>query len=652
MAGADERLTPATRNYVIFGLLLVVALALAARDRFGPHRGRGESDTALRLMVVGGSVAVTSALDEVDGFSIMRIGPAEAIALGSELVDDDAPAYQKVIAYADQHGYGFLALALSNRDDQPSGAQWELDVDDPGIDALPPATAHFVVFSVGDLAPQGPRMRVVELAALDYEGSGAQLESLRLALYDHPDLQALWQHDGQGPQLQARQVLTNRGLPERRQAFAADQARWRELAQLWPAPGVIAGSLAGAWEQVRAAPIRGGVLIEARAARPTVSVFRRPSLELSRSVSLWFVPVAALSDDDPDESGARTRCHGLPATLSAQSSEISVAPDGASLVLRETPTSAAQLFVFDEQAALEGHCLAQVRATLPAGERAIGRPNAAGRMAWHYDDDWLHWFAPNSQQREQVNEIAAFSGPWWVDDTLLAMISSRPIGAPEHGFEPVVTLLDTDARKLDADGRFARVELDASALFPALAPGSEAAALIDLRPSSDRELLVLTERCESQPSQPSHHGRPCLHRLRSVDPLATLASLIGPDVLASPDEPADAEPPFTVETLGPFGPYTALAIAAKAGRAVWIDGEAHLMIADLRGAAPLEPRRLDADDLADSTPRISADGRVIVSEVSVSLDELGSVSIARAFVQPAPPPAAPAPAPDPAPQPR
>ncbi|KIG18895.1 hypothetical protein DB30_07231 [Enhygromyxa salina] len=625
----DERLTPATRNYVIFGLLLVVALALAARDRFGPHRGRGESDSALRLMLVDASVATAAALEEVDGFSVTRIGRANAIALGRDLLDEDTPAYLAAITYADQQGYGFIALPLGDLD--PGDEAWALDLDDPGIDALPPAGVHFAVFSVGDLAPQGPRMRFAEIAELDYEGSGAQIESLRLALYEHPDLQALWQTEGHGAQLQARQVLTNRGLLERRRAYMEDQLRWRELPQLWPAPGVVPGSLAGAWEQVRAAPIRGGVLVEARAARPRVGESRRASLVLADSVSLWFVPFAALTDDQPDPSRTRSRCVGLPGSLSADSSEISVAPDGASLVLRETPSSPTQLFVFDEQAALEGHCLAQARATLPARERAIGRPNTARRMAWHDGDDWLHWFEPGSQPRERVDQIAAFSGPWWVDDTLLAMVAARPIGGPEQGleqgFEQIVTLLNTDPRTQGDEGHFPRLELGANELFPALDPDSGAAALLDLRPAGAHELLLLTERCESEASA---RDQPCLHRLRSSAPLVELAN-------GSAGRAQSGQPAFSVETLGPIGPYVAMAIAADGSRAVWIaaeaDGETRLLSADLHGA-PLEPRRIDDDPLNDATPRISADGRIVLSEVSVPLDELGSVSIARAFVVP------------------
>jgi hypothetical protein len=67
------------------------------------------------------------------------------------------------------------------------------------------------------------------------------------------------------------------------------------------------------------------------------------------------------------------------------------------------------------------------------------------------------------------------------------------------------------------------------------------------------------------------------------------------------------------------------------------------MSADLHGPARLEAQRLDDDDaLADATPRISAEGRIVLSQVPVSLAELGSVSIARVFVLPHPPHAQPA----------
>jgi hypothetical protein len=125
-----------------------------------------------------------------------------------------------------------------------------------------------------------------------------------------------------------------------------------------------------------------------------------------------------------------------------------------------------------------------------------------------------------------------------------------------------------------------------------------------------------------------------LHRLRSATSLSALTAVV-------PDDRDRKSPPLhTVETLGPIGPYSSLAIAAEGGRAVWIaaepDVEGQLMRADLRGRSQLEVHRVDDDTLPDSTPRISADGRIVLTEVPVSLAELGSVSIARAFVLPDP----------------
>src|SRR5690606_22783560 len=152
-------------------------------------------------------------------------------------------------------------------------------------------------------------------------------------LYDHPDLLALWQTDPAVVQLQAREVLRKRGIDERREQISADQARWRELADMWPAVGVIPGSLAGPWEQVRADPIRGGVLVEVRSVEPQVSIYRRPRLSIGADAWLFFVPRSALSDDDPDEAKARQRCEGLPERITG---DIAIAPDGSSLVLRES----------------------------------------------------------------------------------------------------------------------------------------------------------------------------------------------------------------------------------------------------------------------------------------------------------------------------
>ncbi len=638
MSGHDDRLSPATRNIVVFGGLFVIALALAAfehfRVRLGMHAGRGETDSPLRLMVVGGSQAAATELDEVDGFAILRVGFNEAVDSGRDLLDEDTPAYAAAIAHADQLGHGFVALSLFDVDGTP--IDWQLDVEDElvRIPSAPDASTRYVVFSVGDLAPEGPRMHWVPVAPVDYEPPLDETESLRLALYGHPDMQSLWERELPVVQLQGRQVLARRGLHARHETLTKHQAAWQALSEAWPAPGVIPGSLAGDWEQVRAAPIRGGVLLEVRAAEIYVSEYRRAGLSL-RDAELWFLPMAALYDDEADESLARMRCAGLPEVITG---DITVAPDGTSLILRAHPYAPAQLFVFDEAAARSGNCRVSLAASPPLGHYAVGRPNAAGAMAWSYEDDDLHWFDAAGAHRMRVLGVHGYSGPWWVDDVVLAMIADRPLQgefADALGVEPVLMLVDTatepNVALVDAEQGEARlhVQLDAAALFGVdVAPN--AAPLLDLRPAGVDQLLLLTEHCVDTPAS----LRPCLHRLRSSGSLRALTQPI-----AEATAPAeDAAPLFQVETLGPVGPYLSLAISSQGKRAAWTAAlgaaEPQLWAADLDGANRMQPMRVDADELRDSNPRISADGRIVITDVSLALGELGSISVARAFVLP------------------
>lgn len=636
MSKRDERLPPATRNYVMFGLLMVVALALAARDHFGPHHGRGESDSGLRLMVIGGSPGLQDGLDEVDGFSVIAIGPAEAIAIGRELLDEDGPAYLAAIAHADQAGCGFVVLDLEGELD---AAGWGLDAGAPGVDAPPSAQTPFVVFSVGDLAPEGPRMSSFEPAAIDYEAPLRELDSVRLALYSHPDLQALWRDDLPAAQLQARQVLSNRDLIPRRDALLEDQRQFRELLGRWPAPGEIAGDLARSWEQVQAAPISGGVLVETRRVRPRVASYRRPRLSHAIEVELWFVPrsglAPGLAPGRPDALvDARQRCEGLPERLVG---EIAVAPDGRSLVISEAKSSGLappQLFVLDEAAASAGRCAARA-SSLPALDgRPIGRASAAGRVAWMSGDHEVYWTEGEDERSQRIYGVDDFSGPWWVDDAVLAMINERPLGPPDYGIDTILTLLDTSGAPRELDGARPLAELDAGDLFPELSEGAD--ALIDLRPVGARELLLLTERCEDEDIDDM---RPCLHRLSSEAPLAELTRRVAAEDQSQDAEPRptldDPAPGYAVETLGPLGPYRALAIAAGGDRGAWVTSEGALLVADLRGPARLEPRRVDEDALVDATPRISADARIVISEITIDLGDLGELSTARAFSLPA-----------------
>jgi len=685
MAGREERLPPAIRNYVIFGLLFVVAIVLAAREHFGVEGGRGERDSALRLMIVGGSPALVSALDEVDGFSVLSLAPEQAIAAGRELLDDDddddAP-YEAVLAHADQLGYGFVLFALRPDDsgdddadkhgeppaavDEPRPAfAWGLSTRDEGIDALPGEDIVFVAFSVGDLAREGPRMNFAELAPVEFAANVEALDSARLALAEHPDFQALWQREGSAQELQARQVLTNRGWLERRASIQREQAAWAELDELWPTPGTISHSLAGDWEQVQAAPVPGGVLLEVRSARPFVGPYRKVRLALDDAASLAFVAQAALEDGQPDESRSRQTCAGLPETVTGQ---VVVAPDGASISVHDPTLDRAWVYAFDREAGAEGRCEVRPVATLTGYREAIGRPNQSGRIAWT-KDDYLTWHEGQTSFSPFVSGLDAYSGPWWVDDTLLAMISERDQGPPSYGVAPVLTLFDT-RRPHGQDGvplahEWTRADLDAGALFEplGLAPGGESSTLLDLRTTGADELLLLTERCEDD----AHRDlRPCVFRLRSSVALVELTTALAaaqrepapgdePDADApdpDPAAPTELAPSFVVEQLGPIGPYLSLAVAAEGGRAAWVawagaaNGDRDLFVADLHGPHALEPRRVDDDALADRTPRISADGRIVLSSVLVELGELGEIGVARAFVlppapAPAPPPKAP-----------
>ncbi|MFO7564976.1 MAG: hypothetical protein R6X02_20190 [Enhygromyxa sp.] len=638
MASRDDRLAPATRNYVIFGLVFVAAVTLAICDWTDPRERRGETDSPLRLLLVSTHAdGPASALADQDGFAVAQISPSEAIAEGRELLDDEqAPSYRAAITYADQLGFGFVALDLRDEDQQP--LEWGLSAGAPGVEAPPPSSARFAVFSVGDVAPERPRMRSVGMPeGLIYDPRLVALDGLRLSLYDHPDLTRLWTAELNATEVQARRVLESRKIDERRTLLSSDHAAWRELAEVWPGPDRIPGSVAGPWERVQAAPIPGGLLLELRSVQVHVDFSRRPRLELAEEATLAFVPAGELQ-------GPRRACEGLPERVSGP---VAVAPDGSAVVIGG-PLGSSELFVFEQRApsppaeqaeqaeqAEEPGCRARSIGQLELGDRAVGRPNAAGAMAWNYDDDWLHWWDRSGEHQLRVSGIDGYSGPWWVDDELLAMIGERPLtqageladDLPELGFEPAIVLLGTslEAGPEDPELERPRIELGVRELFPAPEPEPEP-ALLDLRPAGPTELLFTTERCPGRAEDP----RPCLHRLRAAD---TLASTIR-ELTAGATTLADA---FTVETLGPLDPHLELAVAADGSRVAWIDRATHnLMAADLRGPSPMVPRRIDPDPAPEASLRISADARVLLSEIEVELTlgrhTLGTLRIARAFL--------------------
>jgi hypothetical protein len=288
-----------------------------------------------------------------------------------------------------------------------------------------------------------------------------------------------------------------------------------------------------------------------------------------------------------------------------------------------------ELFVFEQRADdPDLQCRARSVGVLAIGERAVGRPNARGAMAWSYDDDWLHWWDALGEHRVRVEGADAYSGPWWVDGELIALIGERTLTVfeaseddiAELGYEPALILLATthDETRL-------RVELGARELFPSDAP--EPPALLDLRPAGAHELLLTTERC---PDAAPDDERPCLHRVRAEAPLSAVVR-----ELATGERPS-AEL-LEVETLGPLDRHVELAVAADGSRVAWIDRETRsLMVADLRGPERMVPQRLDGEATPDASLRISADGRTVLSEVVIEFvlreQVIGSLSIPRAFL--------------------
>jgi hypothetical protein len=615
MAGRDERLTPATRNYVMFGLLFVIALGLAIRDWVDPRERRGAPDSPLRLLIVSTDEhGPFKTLRDLDGFNVTQIEPGPAISIGRSLLDEDVPAHRAAIAYADEQGFGFVALDLFN-----NAGHWE-------IDDIVPATARYAVFSVGDVAVEGPRMRAIGLPEhIEFDPLLAKLDSLRLALFEHPDLLRLWTIEPNVTEGQAHQVFDSRNFAERAEMMKRSHADWSEFLGSWPKPERIPGSLAGPWERVQAAPIPGGLLLEIRPVQIHADLNRKLRLEHGAQATLAFLPQAGVGDQNPAD---REPCSGLP---EQPEGAVAVAPDGSAVAL--DGSSGPRVFVFEPGT----QCRVREFGVHDFGDHWLGRPSANGAIAWNYEDDWLHWWDAFGEHRVRVEGSDADSGPWWVDDDLLALLGERAFELPEpdeesfsgFGYEPVIVLLATTP---DDDDERARVELGIRELFPNTEPDAEPPAFRHVRPAGPRELLFTTE---PYLGADDNDEWPRLHRLRAAAPLSATVRELASGAKTSADV-------LTVETLGSLVPHYELAAAADGSRIAWIDRATQsLWVADLRGPNRMNPRRLDLEPTPDSSVRISADGRTIVSEVEIEfvLHEkvVDSVLIPRAFVlEPAP----------------
>lgn len=232
----DELRTGGIRR-ILVALAMVAAMAVGLSWALA-SRDRGEPELAHRVLIVGGTPTDLVEVIGEAGFEATQISWLEA---QTQCADEQGGLdVAAVVDHADEHGYGFVALMLG--DDMP----FEPTI----LGEAAPEHAMAAVIGVGDLAAEGSRVLWgAPPDQLDYAPGVRRSEALRMALYEHPDLLALWVDPTRDQRAQQVQLGD---LVEARTLLGRALARYRGARSLWQQKG-------GA--QSDAMLVRGGRLV-------------------------------------------------------------------------------------------------------------------------------------------------------------------------------------------------------------------------------------------------------------------------------------------------------------------------------------------------------------------------------------------------------
>lgn len=635
-----SELPRATRSYVVLGLLLIAALALAVREHVLRSDSSRTPDDWTRVLSIS-TRKPTRGSDYRAGLKIDERQLDEVTESGRALLDDpDASPLAAAIAYADARGYGFVLLDL--RDD------WDFST----LAHTPPPGSMYAAIGVGDVARKGTRVHFGTPVTGPFEYVNPPIDDIavQLALFEHPDLRALFDEKIDTPVAEGSRWALGRGngnYEHEREVLLLNQLHLAEVDALWPSES-LPGNLAGRWEHVRAVPVGGGLVIE----------ILPMWLDMSHSVSeaelrsAELGGVAFVSNDalvaGADPISARRPCNGLRERDTAKhtrgklrsfGANLEVSPDGQMLVLhRDTGGEMVDLYRFG--AGSPDACELEWVEALAPPLRGVPSPSNSGNLSRVYTSNQVWWWHAGTEHRLAYAGASPDLGSWWLSDNLVAVLGEVSVFESEEDrqqartTEPAIMLLRTDVASVDLWQLPARARLDADALFPKLHGDDPAAQIIDTRPAGAETLLVVTKAC------PASHAlgegrlqRPCLHRVRLR---TSLHERLGSHLMPTPLRPTRRD--LEVHTLGPIDSYLSLAIAPDGTRAAYVaidpitlDSTPGLFTVTI-GETGLGQIERVADAHRKSQLRLSSDGRVLVVESPVTIVPYGERPTARAFV--------------------
>lgn len=358
----DSLVVPSKRSRAVpvIATVALVGVAVGAWWMFG--RGKGQPENPARVLIVGPTPQLAGYLED-KGFAADYLSYGAAVGEG-QTFDSSLQDLPAIVEYADQLGFGYVALSMAN-DERYDLASIDYPTEDP-----PPGTT-FMVLSIGDLGTHVSYGGVPE--GVLHEHPLDQQIGLLLALLDQPELAKAREGKASNDiMIRFRSAGTVTAVEElelaqakmRRQAEA-----WHELAkQERGADKPI--ELARPFELVRGWPLANGSILLASARGSW-----RSSNGLSATWSDTSSVVAELSVVKPDALDQRSPCPALPDRLPLDGG-FALAERGDALLI---PSNAyvAELWTLD-QAGCGFERRDEIRRL---GASALGLPHASGRTA-------------------------------------------------------------------------------------------------------------------------------------------------------------------------------------------------------------------------------------------------------------------------------
>lgn len=343
---------------------VVIALALVGVAGVGTWlltRGKGADEDPARVLIIGPTPELSDFLEHA-GFDVSRLSLGEAIGQGQAIDDslDDLPA---MLEYADQSGFGYLALNMAH------GERYDFSTIDYEADEPPPGTT-FAVVSVGDLGKHVSYGGV--MPEVTHVPPAGEQVGLLLALFGQPELaKSRTGNDSTDLAIRFGSADTIKDVLayEKGQGGMRRQLEtWHELAQRERGTSKPL-ELAGPYEPLRGWALANGSLLLAAGRDAWQSTDGLTSKWVSSDLQTTFSVVSL------DAPAQRIPCATLPETLSLQSG-FAVAPAGDALLI---PSDA---WVADLWVLTGADCSFEKRdqiRRLDGGE--LGTPRASGRTA-------------------------------------------------------------------------------------------------------------------------------------------------------------------------------------------------------------------------------------------------------------------------------